>query len=195
MVMTRHLRYYSGGLDTSEDSDGKFTFIYLDSVDGNDPATTMVVYHCVALMPENINNRKRHVGNDNIHIVFVEKGSRLHGLIHGEGLDCETLSSSLVSGQFGFLTIFVLAMPDEGLLRVSVRLRKGLPGDSAVFLRQYVGDAMISRSAAPDYVRDIAIRADITCKSILEEHFGAPNWTERKRHISSMKRYCAHQSF
>ena len=186
LVLTRHLKYFSGGLDSSGfDSDGKFALIFLDNCDR--PARNMVVFHSVPLMPEGANNRKKHVGNDNVHIVFVDPSFELDRLLHGHE-EFGKQESITVSGEFGFVIIFVVPLSAE-LTEVRVCLRDGLCENSKSRLSHFVGEHLLSSSAAPGFVRQIAIRADIVCRSITEEQFGPPNWEERQRQISAMKRY------
>lgn len=186
LVLTRHLKYFSGGLDSSGfDTDGKFAFVWMDTNKPDKRATTMVVFHSVAVMPPGVNTRKRHVGNDNVHIVFVENKSRFHELIHDEGLEIK----SLVSGSFGFVTIFVSTLSQDNLVRVSVRVREGLPGNAEAQLAHLVGDRILSKQASPDYVRRVAIIADMACRTIMEDQFGPLNWEERRRQIREMHRY------
>ena len=67
LTSLKHLRIFSGGLDTSDYfSDGEYALCCLEN------QRTMVLFHSVPLMPPGVTNRKRHVGNDVVHIVFVE---------------------------------------------------------------------------------------------------------------------------
>ena len=187
IVLTRHLKYYSGGLDTSGfDSDGKLSVVWLDRDDCF--ARSMVVFHVVPLMPEGANNRKRHVGNDNVHIVYVDPGCVLDLMLR-RGQPNETLTSNLVSGQFGFVVIFVQTVTKEGLHKVSVRLRDGLAGDIQSRLGHLIGEHIVSEAAVPAFVRQIATRADVSCCAVMEDQLGKPNWDERQSQIAAMKRH------
>ena len=72
LVPLRHCKYFSGGLDTSErSSDGEFAYVWFggcqrDDHGWNDPilADSMVIFHAVTLMPDKVNDRKRHVGKN-----------------------------------------------------------------------------------------------------------------------------------
>jgi hypothetical protein len=187
LVLSRHLKYYSGGLDTSGfDSDGKFCVIWLDRNDSF--ARSMIVFHAVPLMPEGSNNRKRHVGNDNVHIVFVEPGCALDQRLRQGELNGNTVSS-LVSGHFGFVTIFVQTLAGESMMKVSVRLREGLADSIRCRLQHIVGEHITCETATPDFVRRLAARADIACRIILEDQLGKPNWEERQDQITEMQRH------
>ena len=151
---------------------------------------SIVVYHVVNLMPEGINNRKRHVGNDNILIVFVDKDSPV--AVDADLADAEQ-DQSLVSGDFGFLTIYVTVLPDPELLRVTVRVRRGMPTDLREELVPFVGDDIVVFQDAPAYVRSLAIRADIACRSILDNLAPASNCHERYRILREMSRHVIKQ--
>lgn len=187
LVLSRHLKYYSGGLDTSGfDSDGKFCVIWLDRNDSF--ARSMIVFHVVPLMPEGSNNRKRHVGNDNVHIVFIEPGCAIdQRLCRGE-LKGDTVSS-LVSGHFGFVTIFVQTVAGESVMKVSVRLREGLADSIRSRLEHLVGEHITYEASTPDFVRRLAARADVACCVILEDKLGKPNWEERQDQLTEMQRH------
>jgi len=117
LVHVKHLKYFSGGLDT-EGGDGEYTFVSLGCHGGsyelNDPILidSMCVFHTVALMPDRLTNRKRHVGNDVVHIVY--------------GLETDTLDIDhdrlAISTQFGFITIYVIPLAHVPLFKVSVHL-------------------------------------------------------------------------
>ena len=121
LVHVKHLKYFSGGLDT-EGGDGEYTFVSLGCHGGsyelNDPILidSMCVFHTVALMPDRLTNRKRHVGNDVVHIVY--------------GLETDTLEIDhdrlAISTQFGFITIYVVPLAHLPLYKISVHLRAGL---------------------------------------------------------------------
>lgn len=68
MVRLKENAEYCGGLDTKEDRDGKFTYVWQGDV-------TRVVYHVATLIPSMKNdeqqiNKKRFIGNDHVTIVF-----------------------------------------------------------------------------------------------------------------------------
>lgn len=187
LVLTRHLKYYSGGLDTSGcDSDGKLAVIWLDRDDRF--ARSMVVFHVVPLMPAGSNNRKKHVGNDNVHIVYVDPTCMLDRNLHRVSSN-ENVTSNIVSGEFGFVIIFVEILSRPTHVRVSIRLRDCLSKDMKSRLDHVVADHVVSKAAAPTVIRQLATRADIACRTITEDQFGKQNWEERQRQIAAMRRY------
>lgn len=63
---------FLGGLDQEGAEDGKFTYVWQDD-------TIRVVFHIATLMPNITSdpkcvNKKRHIGNDNVIIVYNESG-------------------------------------------------------------------------------------------------------------------------
>lgn len=120
LVPVCHLKYFSGGLDTSVNSaDGSFAIVWFEnnsSDDDNSPVAvdTMAIFHAVCLMPDGITNRKRHVGNDMVHVVYG---------VESLEIDHENLA---ISGQFGFVTIYITPFKNTDLVQISVHLKNGL---------------------------------------------------------------------
>lgn len=188
LVPVRHCKYFSGGLDSSESlSDGELTFVWFDCNGGcgelNDPifVDSMVVFHTVTLMPNRITNRKRHVGNDVVHIVY--------------GLSMNTLDVPNISGQFGFITIYVVPLVHVPMLKVSVRLKEGLDGSICSALDHLVGSWLISRRVGAHFVRNLAMVADVICQSMLEDQLSLTlNTEDRDGRIRDSVRHLADTS-
>eukprot|EP00980_Cylindrotheca_fusiformis_P002940 scaffold683_cov124-Cylindrotheca_fusiformis.AAC.9 len=190
MVMTKQLRYFSGGLDVSDfESDGRHTRVWIGNEGSSLPASkSVVVYHIVHLMPPGLNNRKRHIGNDNVLIMYVEKEPAI-----GVDIDMseDELKDSVVSGHFGFATIYVSLVSARGnLTRVTVPMRDGLPEVLAKDLRVFSGTYIVATPDAPAYVRGLAIRLDLACRSVLDNLAPPSNCNERFRMLREMKRHC-----
>lgn len=181
VVKTSHLTYFSGGFDTSGlDSDGRHSLVWID-------CDTMVLFHTVLLMPEGLNARKRHVGNDNVHILFVDPSSSLYQDLLSIAPEIET-SSKLVSGQFGFLTIFVL--PVDRMYRIIVQLKPGLDKTMRSQLIHFCGDDLVPQTQAAAHVRQAAVHADLVCRSVMEDLLGPPTvWEDRFCQLNFMERY------
>jgi hypothetical protein len=137
-------------------------------------------------MPEGINSRKRHVGNDNVLILFVDKDSPVAVDVD---LSEEESKESVVSGHYGFVTIYVSMLPQPDLARVTVRIRHGLPDALRRELLNFAGNDVIAMHDAPAYVRGLAIRADLACRSVLDNLAPASNCYERYRMLWEMKRH------
>ncbi|KAH6642704.1 hypothetical protein C7974DRAFT_328278 [Boeremia exigua] len=68
-------KFNTGGLDTRGDADGEFTYVWRDRC-------MELVYHITTMMPTDPNddmtypNKKRHIGNDFVNIIFNDSGLR-----------------------------------------------------------------------------------------------------------------------
>lgn len=175
--------------DTSESlSDGSFAIVWFGcqggSYDLNDPilVDSMVFFHTVTLMPDRVNTRKRHVGNDVVHIVY--------------GLDIDTLDVDhermAISGHFGFITIYVIPLVHVPLFRVSVHLKAGLDKSICNALDHLVGSWLISRQIGAHFVRNLAMQADVICQSMIEDKLGLVlNTEDRNGRIRDTERHLA----
>ncbi len=96
-----------------------------------------------------LNNKKRHVGNDNVHIVYNENSS------------CEEFpyKQDTISGQFNYVHIIIRPL-DAGLFRVDVRAKPGVPPFGPLGKGSYT----LSMENVAPIVRDTAIQADLACR-------------------------------
>jgi len=190
IISLPHLRHFSGGLDTSDyASDGKFALSWLNRGSGETCDLTgksMVLFHSVPLMPPGLNNRKRHVGNDVVHIVYLEDPKTSAQNVSDRLQSCD------ISGEFCFVTIFVTpSIHHADMMKVTTKIRKNLDKEVMTSLHHLsLTDALIPNAVAPFYVRQIAIRADLSCRSAIQDRLGLySNWQERLRQIRELKRY------
>lgn len=71
MVRLKGADVYTGGLDRREDTDGEYSLYWRSSM-------LQIMFHVVTLMPNQTSlypqyqNKKRHIGNDNVHIVYSD---------------------------------------------------------------------------------------------------------------------------
>jgi len=179
-VPVRELTFYSGGLDTSEEmSDGEMALIWMSdsgrdaSTDNAGSGNSMLVIHAPTAMPPNYVNRKRHVGNDSVHIIFVDEG--------GDEEIEEQSRKPAVSGQFGIVTIYVHPLANSSSFRVNVLCNR--PD-----LSHLCGVSVVGEKNAGTFVRNLAVRSDIGVRSVIEE-LGQENsnWEERINQIASMR--------
>lgn len=187
LVPVRHCKYFSGGLDTSESlSDGEFAIVWFGCQGGsyelNEPilVDSMVIFHTVTLMPDRVNTRKRHVGNDVVHVVY--------------GLDIDTLDVDhermAISGHFGFITIYVIPLVHVPLFKVSVHLKSGLDKSICSALDHLVGSWLVSRRVGAHFVRNLAMQADVICQSMIEDKLGLVlNIEDRNGRIRDTERH------
>ena len=193
IVPTRHLRHFSGGLDTSQYSaDGNFAMAWVETESvvplpgGRDKrkfiGKRMVLFHSIPLMPSGINTRKRHVGNDVVHIIFVEDD--IESALHDE-------REVSISGEFCLVTIYVIPMLETNhMAKIILKTKKDLDENMLESLQHLVGSSIMPFAAAAFYVRQLAVRADLACRSILQDRLGIfSNWQERIRQIKDLERY------
>jgi hypothetical protein len=184
-----HLRHFSGGLDTSDyASDGNFALSWISQ--GSESAhdligKIMVLFHSVPLMPPGLNNRKRHVGNDVVHIVYVED-TEVPTFDNSDHFQYD------ISGEFCFVTIFVTPSKHSmDMVKVSVSIRDDLD-EKIMRTLQHLAytQILLPRAVAPFHVRQIAIRADLSCRSVMQDRLGLfSNWQERLQQIRALDRY------
>ena len=181
IIPIKQLRYFSAGLDVSKyEADGRYARVWVSPV-----SNSVVVYHAVHLMPDGLNTRKRHIGNDNVLIIFVDKDSPVADDVSISAYD---MKDSVVSGHFGFVTIFILALPERGLARVSVCLKRELPAELHSELHPFVSDDVVAIHLAPAFVRGLAVRADLACRSVLHTLPPPCNSYERYQILRGMER-------
>ena len=186
LVPTKQLRYFSGGLDVSDsESDGGYARVWIRNQQSCIVASkSIVVYHILHLMQTGLNNRKRHVGNDNVLVIFLETDPAV-----GVDVDYseERLRESMVSGHFGFATIFVsLGSTSGNPAKVTVLVREDLQDDS---LGIFAGTDIVARTHVADFVRSLAVRIDFACRSVVENLAPPSNCSERSRMIKQLKRH------
>jgi len=190
LVSSRHLKYFSGGLDTSSyASDGEYAFIHISEDFGIGQnkvksGDTMILFHTLPLMPAGINNRKKHIGNDYVHIVYLEDIEENYNVEDQKGF---------VSGEFGFVTIFVIPLTHSDTLKIILKLRTDLDNDKFAALAHLTGSVLISKGpSAARYVRNLATRADLACRSVQEDRVGRfSNWEQRLIQIREIIRYAS----
>jgi hypothetical protein len=208
MVMTRHLKYFSGGLDTSAYlADGSFALAYVgddddcQGYDGSVTAKTMVLFHSVPLMPPGVNNRKRHVGNDVVHLIFAEKDNEAVDGFGGIGKNYDYEEdfddrNADVSGEFGFVWIIVSPSAGAGRTRVTVKAKADLDEETHAAVSHLLGTSLFPKDIAARCVRQLAIRADIACRSTkaMQDRLGlVSNYEERLHQIKKLSRHSLHK--
>jgi len=194
-VPIRHLKYFSGGLDTSASrSDGMYAIVWFGNQGGSDELNypthvdSMVIFHTVTLMPNKETNRKRHVGNDVVHIVYGYEPTAISD-------DAKDNEGSSISGHFGFITIYVVPLVHVDMVKVSVKLKTGLKENIVRSLDHLVGSWLISRRVGAHFVRNLAMQADLICQSLLEDKLGLVlNIEDRAGRIHEMDRHLQSES-
>ncbi|XP_066139931.1 tuberin isoform X2 [Euwallacea fornicatus] len=160
-----------GGLD-QQGGDGKYVYIWEDDV-------VRMTYHVATLMPNketdpNCNNKKMHIGNDYVNIIYNESG---------EEFDMKTIKS-----QFNFASIIIQPL-DHSINRVTVKIKDELK-DLAV-----VGNdpKVVSDDNVAILARQLALHANLaslvarSLQSSPNDPY-ASNWLERLRQIKNVRK-------
>jgi hypothetical protein len=197
VVPNGHLKYYSGGLDTTRmESDGKFALVWTEKMD-NMPTPTRrtrsaavasrhIVFHSVDMMPWDGPAarvaRKRHIGNDFVLILFADRGSDAI-------VEFDLKGGDLIGGAFGFVVIWV-TVAQPGIFRINVRVRRQRMNDELnAALLPFVSDYAIAEVDAPRFVRNIAMRADLACRAATGAADAPSNYVYRHHLLREMKRF------
>jgi hypothetical protein len=182
------------GLDRQYNTDGEYTFCWRDRV-------TEMVFHVTTLMPTNLehdpkcNNKKRHIGNDFVNIIFNNSGNPFR---------FDTFPSD-----FNYVNIVIT--PESRASFVATRLRSGSHADSAFYKVQVMSKQgfpeispaaemkIVSLKALPDFIRLLALNASVFslvwCNRAGGEHVSS--WRSRLREIVRLRdkygsRYTGH---
>lgn len=149
--------------------DGNFTYIWQDDI-------VQVTFHVATLMPNhkhdpNCNEKKKHIGNDFVTIVYNESG---------EEYDLKT-----IKGQFNYACVVIEPMELESN-RVFVLAREEIA--------QHVCSKpkIVSDSSAPLLARQMALHANLASLvsqslKIKNQNPYASNWLERLRKIKNIR--------
>ncbi|TMW68695.1 hypothetical protein Poli38472_006163 [Pythium oligandrum] len=168
---------YAGGLDTANDSDGKYAVLYRSPC-------LQIIFHVATMMVSNEDldqpqqdepvwgvptfmKKKRHVGNDFVHIIFKECD---------EEYDVQTLS-----GQFNDVHIIVQPINDREY-RTQVRSKTGIPPFGPLSGTQIIPAAILA-----DALRLTCLNANLACQSFHQDLIGfTMNCEERLKQIKQL---------
>ena len=149
-----HHDFYVGGLDTENDVDGRWAYIWFNNV-------AQIVYHVATLMPTDLQAdpqctlKKRHIGNDFTKIIYNDSG--------------RPFAQDTLPGQFNFVNIVIEPQTpagkawsasgmqgNMGFFKVSMQRRRDMPeiGPLGVF-------KMVSAASLPQVVRHLALHANV----------------------------------
>lgn len=152
----------TGGLDRAGDTDGKWTYVWSDEIQ-------QIIFHVATLMPTRrdhdpqCNNKKRHIGNDYVKIIFNDSGVRT--------------PFDVLPGQFNFVNLIIEPHTPAGeawkgetgianntqFFRVSMQQRSDMPemGPLGIF-------KMVSKNSLPAFVRELALHANLFAQLFLQ---------------------------
>lgn len=164
---------YVGGLDVQNNEDGEYTRYWCNKI-------IQVVFHIVTMMTNgNINNKKRHIGNNYVNIYFDESGNEFN--------------FNLIKSQFNFISIVI--SPDSfsfedkitkyhdttnQFFKVKTYRRSGVPG---VFSTSHF--KLVSGKNLPQFVRNLAIVTDQFAQ-IWHTNQYVSNWCQRVKQINTI---------
>ncbi len=171
--------YYTGGLDCETGSDGEYGLLWKD--DG-----CHMMFHVAVMMPSvedviveakttktmNLHNKKRHVGNDYVHIVYSDN----------EDSTTNPYLQDTIAGQFNFVHVVVRPM-GEDYFSVEVLAKEELREVGVVPTCQIV-PARVLR----EVVRDIALRADLACKVFHQQQGGCGQGENQLERLKQIRR-------
>jgi hypothetical protein len=174
------------GLDRIEDADGRHAIVWDNDV-------TELVFHITTLMPNdedaslNTANKKRHIGNDFVNIIFNNSGLPF---------DINTFPSQ-------FSAVYIVITPSaritflqtrhtastakkDRFYRVHVLTRPGYPSISSA-----AEEKVISGLSLPGYVRNLALNECVFSQMWSQAGEFASSWRSRLAQIRRLRdRYC-----
>lgn len=132
--------FYVGGLDTSQDLDGKYAIAWSSKIQ-------QIIFHTITMMPavagdEQFSSKKRHIGNDFVNIYFDESGA--------------DFEFDVVQSQFNFIQI-VITPANFGLKRywkVRAYRKEGMKNTLAAYETKVVQDCNLAL-----FVRNLCLKA------------------------------------
>ncbi|CAG2101678.1 unnamed protein product [Medioppia subpectinata] len=171
---------YVGGLDVKGGHDGKYAVAWEDSL-------IQVIFHVATLMPTksdtdpNCNNKKRHIGNDAVCVVYNESGSSVNiSTIKGDG---QCIQAIVVITPFEY---------NSNLVTIQAK-------DDFLNLIQHFDSQMLSDNALPVFVRQLALHANLgsmvyngTPSATTTQHVS--NWVQRLKQIKRIRQRVTNKS-
>lgn len=157
--------FFLGGLEQNG-ADGKFAYIWQDDI-------IRVMFHVATLMPNketdpNCTNKKLHIGNDNVTIVYNESGEEYN--INTMKVICVELLNVITifepfQGQFNFASIIVQPL-DHNTNKVTVKVKEELADLIGNCEPNIVSDQNVSILA-----RQLALHANVSFVIMIIEFF------------------------
>ncbi|CAH6719430.1 putative tuberous sclerosis 2 protein homolog [[Candida] jaroonii] len=169
---------YVGGLDTENDTDGKYALYWNDK-------TIQVIFHTITLMPNNERDpyfdlKKRHIGNNYVNIFFDESGL--------------SFNFNIIKSQFNFINIVISPHSkkfdystgdnEKQFYKVKTYRRSGVPG---VFATCHF--KIVSIDLLPILIRNLSITANQFANVWHANYHGSyiSNWAHRVKQLKILK--------
>ncbi|EQC41050.1 hypothetical protein SDRG_02106 [Saprolegnia diclina VS20] len=167
---------FTGGLDHNPKSlsNGPSTIYYANS-------TTEVVFHVVTKMPTKANDpqqidKKRHVGNDHVHIVWSDNP--------------QAYTQSTITSNFNFvqIVVFPLRQTSEGLFLINVLTKPDVP-----LFGPLMDGMVVTRRDLPELLRQTVMNANRACRQ--QSAWYLPPYPTRRKLIDEIvERYATDYS-
>jgi len=161
---------YTGGLDCITGCDGQYAIRWEDEVN-------TIIFHVATMigeidehatdemLEEAVLTKKRHVGNDWIHVVFSEASN---------------YDMSTIACEFNYVTIIIFPLDQDGdFYRVEVKAKQGIYFGPVV----PASSKVVSKKSLAGFVRVTIIHATIAAESCQQEEHKVSNCEERLRQI------------
>ncbi|MCJ1310180.1 Tuberous sclerosis 2-like protein [Agyrium rufum] len=190
-VALKGAKFNTQGLDRISDTDGTHTYAWRDRV-------IEIVYHIPSMMPTNLHddapciNKKRHIGNDFVNIIFNESGL---------SFDFDTFASQLnyvniIVSPDGLIVPYTGDKPPQSteqpqMYKVQTLVQQSFPPISPAHSYK-----MIPTSCLSAFVRQIAINASVFALVWLnrEEDQHVSSWRNRLQQIYRLRKRFANAS-
>ncbi|EJU00534.1 Rap/Ran-GAP [Dacryopinax primogenitus] len=142
---------YSGGLDLENDLDGEYAYAWWDDI-------AQVIYHAATLMPNHKHDtrfdlKKRHIGNDNIRIVWNDSG--LPYKFDTLATEFQFVNIVIEPHSAGSLSAYSLGSHSDEYYKLTMQRAPGMPefGPTGTL-------KIVSARNLPSVVRQISLLAD-----------------------------------
>jgi tuberous sclerosis protein 2 len=177
---------YAGGLDPDED--GEYTYAWWDD-------TGQVLYHTATMMPTSpddpqCNNKKRHLGNDFVRIVWNDSGAPYQ--FNTLSTQFQFINIVVEPHSSGFITAFSESSDENEYFKLTVQRAPGMSDFTPI------GEfKVISASRLPSLVRQLALLSDWYASIFQQTHQDTEkvetttNWQHR---LQAIKRFRQQQT-
>jgi hypothetical protein len=150
LVELKGFKGFTGGLDNRRDLDGTHT-IYSKWKDAE------VVFHVTSLIDGDSDERKVHIGNNAVNIVFVD---------HEEGEDIKPFSPHIITSKFNQVFIVIAVERDPQQIRKAKKAREDNGGSSPRSQSSYSSASVLASPRSPRKIartlRGLNSSADLT---------------------------------
>jgi hypothetical protein len=88
------------------------------------------------------------------------------------------------------LVLIFVTVSRPGIHRINVRIRKSrMDASLKKSLSSFVSDSSIAEAQAPQFVRNLALKADLACRAACDSPDASPNFMFRYETLQRLQRY------